>query len=77
MPPGFVGRGQADPVRCGVDQQVMFVQGRDQARQPTGGHPCGGGQGIQGGQIQAPVQTLRHGDLGITEPVQDDPGVGA
>src|SRR6185295_19397391 len=48
----------------------------DQARQPTSGHPCCGGHGIQGAQVQASVQAFCHGDLGVSQPVQDDSGAG-
>jgi hypothetical protein len=73
----LVDPGQAGTVRVGVDQQMMLVQSRDQGRQPTGGYPGGGRSGIQGVDVQAAVKTLHNGDLGVTEPVQDDSGVGA
>jgi len=59
-----------------VDQEVVFVQRRDQGRQSTGGYPGGGRPGIQGVGVHAAVETLHHGDLGVAEPVQDDSGVG-
>ena len=56
---------------------MMLVKGRDQGRQPAGGDPAGGGHGIQGPDVQASVQTFHQSDLGVTEPIQDDPAVGA
>jgi hypothetical protein len=68
-------RGQPGPIR--VDQQMMLVQDCDELSDPAGVNACGRGCGIQGPGIHAPVKTLRHGDLGLGEPVQDDSGVRA
>jgi hypothetical protein len=53
----------------------MLFKGCDQGRQTTGGYTGGCCCGTQGPHVEAPVQAFDQSDLGVTEPIQDDPTV--